>query len=209
MKDLERAIIFIDGNNFRHGMRKHNVSTLTLDYVEFSEQLTQGQNWLETRYYIGAIRKRSGMPDRYEEQREFLAGLAELDKVNYFLGRLERRPNKIIRPLRTWLNGLKKRKDIIIPHKARTELREIADGAQPTFVEKAVDTMIAVDMVAMAFQNQFDVAYLVSADGDFVPAVEKVRQVGKKVFVAAPTTAHELGRVADSFIVIKRESLRG
>jgi uncharacterized LabA/DUF88 family protein len=38
-------------------------------------------------------------------------------------------------------------------------------------VEKAVDVFIAVDMVVMAERQEFDVAYLLSADVDFTPRV--------------------------------------
>ena len=49
-------------------------------------------------------------------------------------------------------------------------------------VEKAVDVMLAVDLVVMAERNEFDVAYLLSADGDYTPAVEHVRTLGKQVY---------------------------
>jgi len=43
-------------------------------------------------------------------------------------------------------------------------------------------------MVKLAVANTYDVAILVSGDGDFAPAVEFVKQLGKHV---------ELGRVKD------------
>ncbi len=41
-------------------------------------------------------------------------------------------------------------------------------------VEKQVDVAIAVDLVTMAFRDQYDVAYFLSADADFVSAVREV-----------------------------------
>ena len=52
-------------------------------------------------------------------------------------------------------------------------------------VEKAVDVMLAVDLVVMAERNNFDDAYLLSADGDFTPAVEHVRSRGKRVYAVS------------------------
>jgi uncharacterized LabA/DUF88 family protein len=46
---------------------------------------------------------------------------------------------------------------------------------------KEDDIHLAVDMVKLAYNNQFDSAILVSTDGDFVPAIESVKEIGKKV----------------------------
>ena len=51
----------------------------------------------------------------------------------------------------------------------------------PYFVEKRVDVSLAVDMVSMAINQEYNVAYLLSADGDYVPAVEAVRSTDRKV----------------------------
>jgi uncharacterized LabA/DUF88 family protein len=40
-------------------------------------------------------------------------------------------------------------------------------------------------MVRMADRNEYDVAYLLAADGDYTPAVEAVMGAGKKVFAAS------------------------
>ncbi|RJP20194.1 MAG: NYN domain-containing protein [Candidatus Omnitrophota bacterium] len=49
------------------------------------------------------------------------------------------------------------------------------------YVEKGTDVKLAVDMVALAFVNAYDVAVLVSNDADLEPAVEMVKQLGKQV----------------------------
>lgn len=72
-------------------------------------------------------------------------------------------------------------------------------------VEKAVDVMLAVDLVVMAERNEFDAAYLLSADGDFTPAVAAARAVGKKVYAASPARGAQLAAAVNSFISLKRE----
>jgi uncharacterized LabA/DUF88 family protein len=67
-------------------------------------------------------------------------------------------------------------------------------------VEKAVDVMLAVDMVLMAGRNEFDAAYLLSADGDYTHAVRAVQAFGKKVYVASAAPGAQLASVANSFI---------
>jgi len=46
---------------------------------------------------------------------------------------------------------------------------------------KGDDIHIAVDMVRLAFTNAYDTAILISSDGDFVPAIKAVKEIGKRV----------------------------
>jgi uncharacterized LabA/DUF88 family protein len=46
--------------------------------------------------------------------------------------------------------------------------------------KKAVDVMLSVDLVLMGHRNEYDAAYLLSAYGDYTPAVEAVRIIGKR-----------------------------
>lgn len=50
--------------------------------------------------------------------------------------------------------------------------------------QKGVDVDLATDMILFACRNHYDVAILVSGDGDFIPAVEKVKDMGKRVEIA-------------------------
>ena len=62
------------------------------------------------------------------------------------------------------------------------------------FVEKAVDVMVAIDLVTMAIANAYDAAYLLSADGDYTPAVEAARALGKKIYAASLLSVHSSQR---------------
>jgi uncharacterized LabA/DUF88 family protein len=73
------------------------------------------------------------------------------------------------------------------------------------FVEKAVDVMLAVDMVVMAERNAFTTAYLLSADGDYTPAVSAVRRLGKTVFAASLLPGAQLAAKVNSFIRLKKD----
>lgn len=52
--------------------------------------------------------------------------------------------------------------------------------------EKGVDVKIATDMVGMAYADEYDVAILVSGDGDLAPAIREVRRLGRVVENAMP-----------------------
>ena len=68
-----------------------------------------------------------------------------------------------------------------------------------TTVQKGVDIMIATDLLRFAWDDLYDVAVLVSGDGDFSYAVQAVKDMGKHVEVAAfpSNLSSELVSVSD------------
>ena len=54
-------------------------------------------------------------------------------------------------------------------------------GGKVIYEVKEDDIHLAVDMVKLAYKNEYDTAILISSDGDFVPAVEAVKEVGKTI----------------------------
>jgi len=73
------------------------------------------------------------------------------------------------------------------------------------YVEKAVDVFLAVDFVTLALNNQYDAAYLLTADGDYTPAVDVVRTLNKKVYAASCLSGAQLARVVNSFIHLQKD----
>lgn len=71
-----------------------------------------------------------------------------------------------------------KRQDNVKIHLGRIEKRG------QTFIEKGVDVKLATHLLAQAYMNAYDIAIIVSGDGDFVDAVEETQRLGKKVWVA-------------------------
>ena len=58
------------------------------------------------------------------------------------------------------------------------------NGPYRSYIEKGADTALASDLVACAARDEFDVAVIVSSDGDFAPAVEQaISGFGKRVEV--------------------------
>ncbi len=66
-------------------------------------------------------------------------------------------------------------------------------------IEKGVDIMLATDLLQLAWRDLYDVAALVSGDGDFAYAVQVTKNLGKHVEVVAfpSNLSHELGQTAD------------
>ncbi|MQG18870.1 MAG: NYN domain-containing protein [SAR202 cluster bacterium] len=67
-------------------------------------------------------------------------------------------------------------------------------------VEKGVDIMMATDLLQYAWADLYDVAIMVTGDGDFSYAVKTVKDLGKHVEVAAfeANLSLELLQIADS-----------
>ena len=201
----DRAVVFIDGNNWFHGLGNALVEDRArLCYKKISQKLIGPREWIATRYYIGQVDQKSN-PTFYANQRSFLAGLESTDtRISFHLGRIESRKsdNLAAKELQRYLGALTTKIDPTV----FAELNEIAKRHHDAkvFVEKAVDVFLAVDLVTMAARNDYDCAYILSADGDFTPAIEFVRSLGKKVFAASPLVGAQIAKAVNSFIPLRK-----
>jgi uncharacterized LabA/DUF88 family protein len=73
-----------------------------------------------------------------------------------------------------WYEDLSKRSGYVI----KASFDKITSSG---VIEKKVDINIAIDIISLAYENAYDTAVLVSGDGDFVPVVNKVKGLDKKV----------------------------
>jgi len=71
-------------------------------------------------------------------------------------------------------------------------------------IEKGVDVALTTEMLSLGFMNAYDIAILVSGDNDYVGAVQKLKDVGKIVEVAAFECGlgRELRLSADKVIIL-------
>lgn len=67
--------------------------------------------------------------------------------------------------------------------------------------QKGVDVKLVCRVMIHAFNDDYDTAIIVSGDGDFVPLVEDVKRMGKKVEIAAfdKSCSGKMRLVADAF----------
>ncbi len=59
--------------------------------------------------------------------------------------------------------------------------KRVRDDGTVEYIVKGDDIHIGVDMVKFAYNDAYDTAILVSGDGDFYPAVDAVKDKGKRV----------------------------
>ena len=77
--------------------------------------------------------------------------------------------------------------------------------------EKGVDVKIAVDMIKLAYEDDYDTAFLVSGDGDLVDAVDLVKELDKKVanlifyHHKKSSFSYRLRRACDSYFYINKQ----
>ncbi len=205
-RSVDRAVCFVDGSNFYHGCSRLGLTGLSrLNYAKVSLKLAGPRDWSATRYYVGQI-PGTGNLRLAEDQKKFLDFLRACDpRMSVHLGRIEPRPAKsqAAVELGRYLAELRVRID---PQVYRELVAISTSYAETTvMVEKAVDVMIAIDMVVMAERDEFDTAYLLSADGDLTPAVEAVRASGRKVFVASAQSGARLAASCNTFIRFRSE----
>ena len=202
---MERAIIFVDGSNWYHGCAAIGLSRLgRLDFAQISRKLTQNRQWLSTRYYVGQM-PQGATRTLAAGQRRFLRFLRSSDaRISVHLGRIEVRQvrSEAAAQLLGYLGALRSRIDPAVYQDLLAVARDHA--VVQVLVEKAVDVQLAVDMVVMAERDEYDTAYLLSADGDLTPAVAAVTATGRRVFVASPAAGARLAEVATGYLRLRR-----
>jgi uncharacterized LabA/DUF88 family protein len=81
-------------------------------------------------------------------------------------------------------------------------------GSMAGTVEKGIDTAIVTDMIKLAWEESYDVAVLVSADRDFIPAVEFLDAKGRKVIHAGfPPKGNDLATSCWASIDLKKAKI--
>lgn len=171
---LERVMIFIDGSNFYHGLKENNIRT-NINFQKFCDKLCGEKRLIQTHYYNVPLIQ-SIDPKNYQSQQRFFNMLRKTPYLTLHLGRFAKRNQKFKCPNPSCGENLS---EIVI--KCPKCLKEENFKLPPFYVEKGIDVNIATDMLSNAFDNTYDTAILVSADGDFVPVVNEVKRLRRRV----------------------------
>jgi uncharacterized LabA/DUF88 family protein len=153
-----RVSIFFDGKNFHSGYKAATGAGMQLDFPKLADWLVEragGSSLWGAHYYTGI--------ERGEEATAAQQGLAK------FLQILEVQPGFFVHRFNR--------------KKARRTCPRCGEEIRFSH-EKEVDTTMVADMLRLAAVGAFDILVLVSGDADLAPAVENVRELGKKVYVA-------------------------
>ena len=157
-----RVAVYIDGFNLFYGMRSKGWKQFYwLDVHQLAENLLRsGQQLSVVRYFTAPILPDPSDPNKDKRQETYLDALSTIPKID-----------------------IQKGYYISKSHNCRK-----CGTPRTTYEEKTTDVNIAVAMLTDAFDNIFDTAILVSADGDLVRPVTTIltRFPSKRVVVAFP-----------------------
>ncbi len=186
-------MVFIDGNNFYHDW-KQVMGDSNPDIQRFVDlTVHKKENRILKRiFYYNAPIDRVENPLGAESQQRFFTALGNIPRLNKVLGRLERRS------IRIGSSGY----TITCNHCGK-----LVEAEVHTHTEKGSDINLAIDMLIQAYNDNYDIALLVSRDSDFVRAIQEVRRHGQDVelVVLAGLGSRELREAADDQIILGRE----
>jgi hypothetical protein len=179
---MERIIAYVDGYNLYYGLREKGWKRFYwLNIQAMVKHLLRPGQALVATKYFTTIIKQP--EDRRRRQAVFLDALGALGDFQIYYG-----------------------------HFLANEVRCHKCGhTHQAFHEKMTDVNISVELMTDAFQDQFDVALLVSADSDLVGPVRTVHRLfsSKRVVVAFPPgrSSKALQQAADAQIYVARTVL--
>lgn len=179
---MEKINIYIDGFNLYFGLKDKGWKRYYwLNLVELSRKLLKPNQTLNQVKYFTS--RISLPPDKAKRQNDFIEALETLSEINIYYGKYQK-------------NDVKCTKCGHIMYKPS---------------EKMTDVNIAVEMLADAFQNNFDVAILITADSDLIGPIKHIRTLypDKQIIVAFPPSrfSYELKNIAHATFNIGRKKI--
>ncbi len=206
----QRAVFFIDGANIYRGFKSHEIDSNTFDLRLLAESLAgPARSVQEIRYYTGRVQREGD--ERIFRQYQRLLTTLNAQGVTVRLGRVEPRSedNALADKLMRFL-GAPRAPEKRLPAEVYDALVSMAiQHRRVTYwIQKAVDTLLVCDLARMAFEDKYDVAYVLSLDGDMTPGIEFARSLGKTVFGAGPEGPnYQVKQACNLFIVIDEQRL--
>lgn len=180
---MQNVILYIDGFNLYFGLRAKGWKRFYwLNLVALAKTLLKPGQSLQRVKYFTS--RISLPPDKAQRQKDFIEALETLPELKIYYGKYQ-------------ANNLTCNKCGHIMMKSS---------------EKMTDVNIAVEMLADAFMNSFDVAILISADSDLTGPIKHIKRLfpEKQVIVAFPPSrfSYELQAVAHAWFNIGRKKFK-
>ena len=179
---MERVIAYVDGFNLYFGLRSKGWNRYYwLDIRLLAQNLMKPNQRLLLTKYFTA--RIAGPPDKEKRQSTYIEALETLSEFQIFYGKYQLNPRQC----------------------SHCGFQDEVPN------EKMTDVNIAVEILKDAYQDEFDVALLISADSDLVPPVKIVRELfpNKRVVVASPPGRYsiDLAKSASKSFVISRRNI--
>ena len=184
---MEQVAVFIDGSNLYFAVRDGLKRQELVDVEKLSHKLVGSHRELVRIYYYNAPPPPQEDPEERRRQQSFR------DRLGY-------------------INYLQRRDGRLVPRTFRLKCPECKkDIEQKRYIQKGVDTRLAVDLVVLAVRDYYHSGILISGDHDFVEAVNFVKEHTHKrienAFILWKGWDKELREAADVRIILTEEFL--
>jgi len=150
----DRIFIFIDGSNIEIAILNNFKKRVLPESLV--HKLAGGRRLMGANYYESPL-----LPDvdeqAYNEQQKFFDRLRKNPHFDVRLGRRVRREKEHECP------------------KCGHKFKKLS------YEQKGVDSLLTLDLIALATRNAYDIAMLVTGDQDFVHPIKEIRMMGKQV----------------------------
>lgn len=196
---MPKVAVFVDGSNLYQCMQEQFNRT-NVNIGKLAHKLLSGRE-LNRIYYYNAPLSQEDDPQGAKAQQKFFNALSFVDYLQLRLGRLVRREGVRVvcrhcrkkHPLNEFTCPSCQKRSPIVSHQ-----------------QKGVDVRMVVDMLTLAWKNQYDTAVVVSGDADLVEAVNAVKDQGKHVENAFTQVgwAPEMKQACDVQVRLDEEFLR-
>lgn len=178
---MKKVFVYIDGQNFYHGLKDYKLDGKSFNFRTFAEELCARKTLVAIKYF-GAKYPSSESLQRHNADDAFFKTLTEKLKIQVIEGRFQ-------------VLELKSRTGKITRRLPR---------------EKGVDVRLATELIIDAFHDVYDEAYVLSSDTDLIPAIKEVKKKfsDKKVVNFAFRRLREFQEECDSCYKIYRNKAK-
>jgi uncharacterized LabA/DUF88 family protein len=178
----KRALVFIDGNNFYYKLK---------DVISGKTEVIKLLEFNYTEFARNLIKKDS------------------LIEIRYYVGVIRRQQGADREKAEKLYGNQQKLIAKLQQQNIPVILGNLIQHPDKSFHEKGVDVRIAVEMIRLAREDKYNVAYLLSSDTDLVPAVEEVRSFNKQVCYVGFSKGQSFGltKASNNTILLREEDI--
>ena len=183
---MQRVITYVDGFNLYFGLKDSRFKKYYwLDLPALSAALLkQGQQLVATHYFTARIRTNGRNAADAKRQTNYIDALAAQDNLTVHEGHYLEKTQRCNGCGATW----------------------------KAYEEKMTDVNIAAQMLADAYEDRFDTAFIISGDSDLTTPIQQVRKrfPDKRLIVVFPPNRQsaQLKKAANGFLSIGEDKLR-
>ncbi|NOT79347.1 MAG: NYN domain-containing protein [Bacteriovoracaceae bacterium] len=204
LKSKKKVVVYVDGFNLYYGCLKDS-KYRWLDLLKLSKLLLSDEYEIVKINYFTAHIIDHGTNGSTTRQGFYLNALKTIPNLEIKLGKFKKREKTVyVNPPLKIINENPFGSD------QRPLLKSILKGT--SYEEKGTDVNLAVQLIIDLYENNFDVAMVISNDSDYLSALEKVRQKKKGLFIINTKLdqlpQHEMRRFSMGKKVLTEEKLK-